>query len=360
MSETQRGIEQGERVCVTGATGFVGSHVIVALLERGYRVRGTVRDVGKRSAYAHLLRHAERLGGELDIVGADLTVPGSFVEAVADCPFVCHVASSVRLTAPDPQREIVDVAVQGTQQVLDAVIAAGCARKLVITSSISAIVDETQPLDHVHRETDWNEHATLERTPYPLSKVLAERAAWARHDALPAARRFGLVTIHPTMILGPILSVEHARSSPSVIHDLMTGKFPLVPKFNFGTVDVRDVALAHVRALERPDARGRYLVDCRGAWFLDIAKVIRAAFPQAKTPRASMPNWAMYLVAMFDERLTWDFLRQNLSVARQLDNARSREQLGIEYRDLDQTIRDTAQSLVDFGLVTTPSTSTES
>lgn len=351
MSEQVRGIEQGERVCVTGATGFVGSHVIVALLDHGYRVRGTVRDPSKRAGYEHLVRHAERVGGELEIVAADLTVPGSFTEAVADCPFVCHVASSVRLTAPDPQREIVDVAVQGTEQVLDAVIAAGQARKLVITSSISAIVDENRPADHVHRERDWNEHATVERTPYPLSKVLAERAAWAKLDALPPERRFGLATINPTMILGPILSVEHARSSPSVIRDLMTGKFPLVPKFNFGTVDVRDVALAHVRALERPDASGRYLVDCRGAWFLEIAQVIRAAFPSAKTPRANMPNWAMYLVALFDERLTWDFLRHNLSIARRLDNARSREQLGLEYRDLDQTIRDTAQSLVELDVV---------
>lgn len=347
--EKHAGIQPGERVCVTGATGFIGSHVVTTLLDRGYRVRGTVRDPKNTSATAHLVEHAKRCGGELELVAADLTEPGAFEAAVADCPYVCHVASSVRLTAPDPQREIVDVAVDGTRNVLGAIAAAGCARRVVVTSSISAIVDETKPADHVHRESDWNESATLKDSPYPLSKVLAEKAAWALVEQLPEERRFALVTINPTMVLGPILTKDHARSSPSVMRDLMTGKFPMVPNFNFGTVDVRDVALAHARALEDPNAEGRHIVDCRGAWFIEFADEIRKAHPNLKAPRRVMPDALMYIAALFDKRLTWAFLRNNLSIARKLDNTRSRERLGIEYRPLDQTIRETAQSIVDMG-----------
>jgi dihydroflavonol-4-reductase len=343
------GIQPGERVCVTGATGFIGSHVILTLLERGYRVRGTVRDPKNTAATAHLTERAKQLGAELELCAADLTDRGAFDKAVLDCPYVCHVASSVRLTAPDPQREIVDVAVDGTRNVLDAIIAAGCARRVVITSSISAIVDESKPPDYVHRESDWNASANLKESPYPLSKRLAEQAAWAKVEALPEDRRFALVTINPSMVLGPILTKEHARSSPSVIRDLMTGKFPMVPKFNFGTVDVRDVALAHVRALEDANAEGRYLLDCRGAWFIEIADVIRKAHPELEAPKRRMPDLLMYIVALFDKRLTWAFLRNNLSIARKLDNSRSRERLGIEYRPLEQTIRETAQSIIDFG-----------
>jgi dihydroflavonol-4-reductase len=343
------GIQPGERVCVTGAAGFVGSHVVCLLLERGYRVRGTVRDPGNTAATAHLVRHAQAHEAELELVAADLTEPGAFKAAVADCPYVCHVASSVRLTAPDPQREIVDVAVEGTRNVLGAIIEAGSARRVVITSSIAAIVDETKPADYVHRETDWNQSASVEASPYPLSKSLAERAAWAMLEQLPEQRRFALVTINPSMVLGPILAKQHARSSPSVIRDLMTGKFPMVPNFHFGMVDVRDVALAHVRALEDERAAGRHLLDCRGAWFIEIADEIRKAYPKLKAPQRRMPDALMYVAALFDKRLTWAFLRNNLSIARKLDNARSRERLGIEYRPLDHTIRETAQSILDMG-----------
>jgi dihydroflavonol-4-reductase len=343
------GIQPGERVCVTGAAGFVGSHVVCLLLERGYRVRGTVRDPGNTAATAHLVRHAQAHEAELELVAADLTEPGAFKAAVADCPYVCHVASSVRLTAPDPQREIVDVAVEGTRNVLGAIIEAGSARRVVITSSIAAIVDETKPADYVHRETDWNQSASVEASPYPLSKSLAERAAWAMLEQLPEQRRFALVTINPSMVLGPILAKQHARSSPSVIRDLMTGKFPMVPNFHFGMVDVRDVALAHVRALEDEHAAGRHLLDCRGAWFIEIADEIRKAYPKLKAPQRRMPDALMYVAALFDKRLTWAFLRNNLSIARKLDNARSRERLGIEYRPLDHTIRETAQSILDMG-----------
>lgn len=346
---SRAGIQPGERVCVTGATGFIGSHVITALLDRGYRVRGTVRDPSNTNPVAHLVDHAKKLGGELELVAADLTTPGAFHQAVADCPHVCHVASSVRLTAPDPQREIVDVAVDGTRNVLEAIIAAGCARRVVITSSMSAVVDESKPADHVHVESEWNESATLKESPYPFSKVLAEKTAWAMVEALPEDRRFALVTINPSMVLGPILSKEHARSSPSVIRDLMTGKFPMVPKFAFGVVDVRDVALAHVRALEREDAQGRHLLDCRSAWFIELADEIRKAHPNSKAPTRQMPDALMYVAALFDKRLTWAFLRNNLSIVRKLDNTRSRERLGIDYRPIDQTIRDTVQSILDMG-----------
>jgi dihydroflavonol-4-reductase len=345
----QAGIQPGDRVCVTGAAGFIGSHVVCTLLERGYRVRGTVRDPNNTAATAHLVDHAKQLGAELELVAADLTKPGAFVTAVSDCPYVCHVASSVRLTAPDPQREIVDVAVDGTRNVLDAIIAAGCARRVVITSSISAIVDESKPADYIHRESDWNESASLRESPYPLSKKLAEQAAWTMVEQLPEDRRFALVTINPTMVLGPILSKEHARSSPSVVRDLMTGKFPMVPNFSFGIADVRDVALAHARALEDSRAEGRYIVDCRSAWFIELADEIHKAHPNLNVPRRRMPDALMYIAALFDKRLSFPFLRSNLSIARKHDNTRSRERLGMQYRSLEQTIRETAQSILDLG-----------
>ncbi len=345
-----RTIEKGDLVCVTGASGFIGAHVVDALLSAGYAVRATVRDADDDSKTAQL-RNLDGADERLEIVSADLMKPGSFDDAVADCPYVCHVAASVKLRAKDPQREIVDVAVKGTHNVLDSIDKAGVARRVVMTSSIAAIVDETKSSDFVHDESCWNESSTLEESPYPLAKARSEKAAWERHEKLDPADRYGFVTVNPTLVLGPVLAKVHVRSSPAIIRDLMAGKFPMIPNFRFGVVDVRDVALAHVRALERADASGRHLLNAEGAWLTELAKIVRDAYPDAKVPRFRMPDPLMYVVALFDKRLSWSFLRRNLGNVTQYDNGKSKSSLGLAYRTLDDTLRATAQSFVDLGLL---------
>lgn len=349
MSERNLGAKPGDRVCVTGASGYVASHLVGELLRQGYRVRGTVRDPQDESKTAHLRKLAQDADGELELVAADLNTPGAFDDAVADCPYVCHTASSVKLRADDPQRDIVDVAVEGTTNVLRSVVKSGVARRVVVTSSIAAVIDE-QGGSRTFSEDDWNESATLEGSPYPLSKTLAEKAAWAFVKELPEDQRFALVTINPSLVLGPVYTKGHGRTSPAIIRDLLTGKFPLIPKLGFNYVDVRDVALGHVRALQRPEAEGRYILSNTGGPLPRIAAPLRDAFPQSKVPRFSMPDPLMYVVALFDERLSWGFLRRNLGVVSGIDNRRSREGLGIEYRPLDETVRDCAQSFIDLGL----------
>jgi dihydroflavonol-4-reductase len=337
----------GHRVCVTGASGFIGTHIVRELLERGYRVRGTVRDPGDDEKCAHLRKIAEGKPGELELVAADLMERGSFHPAIAGCDLVVHSASSVRLRAKNPQRDIVDVAVDGTNNVLDAIVDSGGVRRLVLTSSIAAIQDESKPHGHRFTEEDWNESSTVEDAPYPLSKALAERAAWKRVESLEGDARFELVTINPTYVLGPLYARDHLRSSPVLVRDLLTGKFPLVPNFHFGIVDVRDVADAHAEALHRDDASGRHILDSGGLWVREMAAILRKSFPEHRVPRWPMPNFAMYFVAAFDKRLSWSFLRRNLGVEHRNDNRRSIERLGIQYRDVGDTIRDTARSFID-------------
>lgn len=338
------------KVCVTGASGFIATHVIRLLLERGYEVTGTVRDPSDQAKNAHLLALSAEHGDRLRLVAADLTQDGAFDEAVADCPYVAHVASAVRLTAPDPQRDIIDVAVNGTKNVLQSIAKAGVAQRVVVTSSIAAVIDESLPPSKVFDERDWNKTADVKSAAYPRSKVEAERAAYAFVDGLPEDKRFALTTLHPTLVLGPVYTETHCRSSPTVLRDLMTGKFPLIPNFHFGVVDVREVAKAHVAALENEDASGRYILCNRGMWMRDMAHELRLNFPASKTAKRGLPDFAMYGLAIVDKRLTWDFLRRNLGVVRKIDNTRSREQLGIEYRSVQETVRDTAESFRQRGL----------
>lgn len=348
-AKSTAGMQAGDLVCVTGASGFIASHVVDQLLRGGYRVRGTVRDPGDAAKTAHLRALAEDSGGELELVAADLTEPGAFDEAVRDCPWVCHTASSVRLHAKDPQREIVDVAVDGTTNVLKSVAAAGQARRVVLTSSIAAVIDEEKLQGHTFTEEHWNESARVDVNPYPLSKTLAERAAWDFVKAQPEGEGFDMVVINPAWVIGPVMAKVHGRSSPSAIRDLLTGKFPLAPKLGLNCVDVRDVALAHVRALQRPQAEGRFIISNRGTDMTTMAKLLRQTFPGGKAPRFAMPNPLMYVVAIFDKRITWAFLRRNLGPATRIDNRKSREVLGIEYRPVEESVRATGQSFIDLG-----------
>lgn len=370
-------------VCVTGASGFIGSHLVELLLRDGYRVRATVRDRDNQEKVEHLhaLDHEIFLmeqptsedesepdsagdtspaprpspsgfTGRLEIVSADLLEPGSFDEVIHGCDAVMHTASAVFLTAKDPQKEIVDVALRGTENVLQAVNKSGSVRRVVLTSSISAVLDNARPPDHVFTEADWNDSATLETEPYPLSKVLGERRAREICEAQPDQEgAWDLVAIHPTMVMGPVMTKVHCRTSPSLVRDLMRGKFPAAPNLSFGIVDVRDVAQAHLAAMMHPAPSERYVCTSESVPLIEISKLLREEFPQSKAPRRRMPDPLMYIAALFDKRLTFTFLRQNLGRQRRMDNGLIQRELLPGLRSAQESLIDTAQSLVRKGFL---------
>jgi dihydroflavonol-4-reductase len=191
-----------ELVTVTGAAGFIAAHVVRELLERGYRVRGTVRRLKQPAELAHLTGlpgAAERL----TLVEADLMTPGAFDAAVQGATYVLHTASPYTLDVKDPARDLVDPARRGTENVLEAAARAGGVRRVVVTSSMAAITDEPGG-DHVLTEADWNVKSSLTRNPYYHSKTVAERAAWTFMDERKPA--FDLVVVNPFVVIGPSLS----------------------------------------------------------------------------------------------------------------------------------------------------------
>lgn len=342
--------DTGRRVFVTGATGYLGSHVVKRLLEQGYRVRAMVRDPDNEENVGHLRTLVSAPAHELELVRGDIMDPNTLDGPLKDCELVCHMASSVRLFAKDPQRDIVDVAVKGTEHVLAAVRRVGAARRVVLTSSIAAVAGHDKPDSYVFTEADWNESADLKVTPYMLSKTLAERFAWDFHSALPEGERFELVALNPVVVMGPLIKKAHVRSSPNTLRDLLVRKMPACPRFHMGLVDVRDVALAHQRALELPEANERYILHNRGLWMREMAQIIAPRFPSFPVPTWPLPDLAVYAAALFDKRLTVAFLRQQLGRSMVIDNSRSRSELGLEYRPLSETLVDTCQSMIDLGL----------
>lgn len=337
-------------VAVTGATGYLGSHLIALLTARGYRVRAVVRDPGNAEKTEHLRRIAQGAAHPLELVAGDLLSPGSYDAAFAGCEAVFHVASSVRLRAKDPQREIVDPAVQGTRNVIASIRKAGTVKTLVLTSSVAAIAGDGLPEHHVFTEADWNNTATLKDDPYPLSKTLAERAAWDLHRALPEAERFRLVAMNPVVVQGPLYTRAHYRSSPNMIGDIVFGGFPACPRIFLNLVDVRDVALAHLRALERPAAEGRYLLHAEGLWMQDVGRLLAPRFPELPVRTRRLPDLALYAASLLDKRLSFAWVRRTVGKVSRMDASRARADLGLTFRPMEETLVETCRSFLELGI----------
>jgi dihydroflavonol-4-reductase len=347
----ESGSDEKTLVCVTGASGYVGSHVTRELLERGYRVRATVRDAEDPSKTAHLRGLATDAEDSLELFSADLLEHGSFDRAIDGCVHVYHVASTVQLAAKDPQREIIDVAVRGTENVLGSALRAGTVERVGLMSSMAAVASQRPRPNHVFSEDDWDEDADLKSSPYPLSKVLAERAAWKFHDRLPEAKRFEMVVVNPVMVVGPVYARVHLRSSVSMIRQIMRGKLHGCPDLAFGYVDVRDVATAFVNGVEQGAPTGRYILHAKSMWLREVAETIAPHFPELRIPTRKLPNLAVYAASLFDKRANFTYLRRHIGRMDAVSHAKAEAVLGIQFRPVEESLIDTCRSFVDLGLV---------
>jgi dihydroflavonol-4-reductase len=338
-------------VCVTGASGFVASQLVALLLEKGHRVRGTIRSAKRQEALARVLAlpgAAERL----EIVEADLLDPPSLERAVAGCEIVMHTASPYILSYRDPQKELVDPAVNGTRDTLRACKAAGTVKRVVITSSMAAITDEP---DRVLTEADWNQKSSLQRNAYYYSKVLAEKEAWRYADEEKPG--FDVVVINPWMVIGPSL-VPSLNESNKVLADLLGGKYPGIVSLAWGFVDVRDVARAHLLAAETPAAKGRYVCAAVTLTMRELVERLRRLAPGHKIPSLGLDNgfgnFMTRAAAAFYPRGARDFVRTHLGRVPRFDNGKIVRDLGLSFTDIDVTLADAAADLVRWGHVPAP------
>lgn len=336
-------------VLVTGASGFVATHIVEQLLAGGYRVRGTVRNPEKSRQQGYLTS----LGGageRLELVAADLLTEGAFDEAVRGCEYVMHTASPYVLTVKDAQRDLVDPAVKGTLSVLEACMSAESVKRMVVTSSVAAMTDHYT--GEVIDENTWNTRSTLDHNPYYFSKAEAERAAWAFMEE--RSPHFDLVVINPFGILGPEHS-DSVNTTNRLVADMTTAKSPFIIDSPIGLVDVRDVARSHIAAMETPDASGRYVCCAAPSNFRDVASFMKREFPGVKSPSISLDGSfgtkVMKVMAMTQPAGVRTLMRDNLGGSLAVDNSKIKRELGVEFRPLEDTSRDTIQDMIDRGKI---------
>ncbi|KAM2531093.1 hypothetical protein PS1_028877 [Malus domestica] len=267
---------EGKTVCVTGASGYIASWLVKLLLQKGYIVKGTVRDPNDSKKTEHL-RSLDGAKERLHLFKADLLEEGSFDAVVDGCQGVFHTASPVLLSVTDPQGELLDPAVKGTLNVLQSCAKFPSIKRVVLTSSIASVMMTGVPLtsDVVLDETWYSDPLFCEKHKqwYFLSKTLAEETAWK----FAKGNGIDLVSLNPGHTIGPLLQPT-LNFSIELLQNIMSGtQTPTINPFVVvnSFVDVRDVASAHIQAFEIPSASGRYCLVGQVADDLDTLKILR-------------------------------------------------------------------------------------
>lgn len=335
-----------DRVLVTGISGFLGGHVALQLLEAGYTVRGSVRNLAKADKVRQTLSKAGADISRLEFVALDLLSDAGWHEAMADVRYLQHTASPFVLETPKDPDELIRPAVDGTRRALQAALASQVER-VVLTSSIAAIQYGHDDYSRPYTEADWTNVEGKGTGAYPKSKTLAEREAWRLMEA--AGRRNDLAVINPAGIFGPLLDEDPGTSS-TLVRRLMDGKLPAVPKLAMSIVDVRDVAALHVDAMTNPAAGGERCIASEGTyWMSDIGRLLRPAFPDRRIPTGELPNWLLRIVALFDRDV-----RDNIGeigTMKRIDGHRGSERLGRKLISTSDSAIATGRSLVEHKLV---------
>jgi nucleoside-diphosphate-sugar epimerase len=347
-------------VLVTGATGYVAGWLVKRLLEEGHTVHATVRQPAHQEKRAHLDELGEKLPGTLKIFQADLLEEGSFAQAMEGCTVVFHTASPFTLNVEDPQKELIDPAVKGTENVLQQAQKTPTVQRVVLTSSCAAIYtdasDTAQAPEGGLTEAHWNETASLEYQPYSYSKTLAERRAW---ELAQAQQQWELVTINPSFVLGPALQKGDVTSeSYNVLRQLGDGTMKQgVPRMGIGLVDVRDVAEAHYRAAFTPAAQGRYITSGHNTDFLEIAQQLLPRYGDSyPIPRKALPKWLLLLIGpMVDKSFSRKMIRRNVNVPFRVNNQKIKKELDLNFRPMRETVEDSFQYMIDSGFFATAS-----
>ena len=333
-----------EKVLVTGATGYIGLHCIHQLLNQGYAVNGSIRSPERKEEIFEALKNHNTPTENLNLFTFNLTEDDGWDEGMEGCDYLLHVASPIALENHD-EDFFVKPAVAGVKRAFKFAKKHNV-KKVVLTSSVAAIFDTLEEKTY-YDETDWSDPDNPSISHYSKSKTLAERAAWdfVKNEDNP----FELAVINPALVIGPSLSGDLGESNKAIAM-VATGKMPVAVPLQFGYVDVRDVATAHVLAMQNPNSNGeRFALAEKDLWYKDVAKVLRDnGFDKA--PTFNVPVWLAKILANFSKELkiTLPYLGRVRSVK---NTSKAKDILGWNPRPAEQSIIDIAEQIKEMGLI---------
>lgn len=329
-----------QTVLLTGISGFIAKHIAVKLLNAGYRLRGSLRNLARadevRAALApHLAPDVDL--ANLSFVALDLNSDAAWAEAMTGVNALVHTASPFPMEPPKNPEELIRPAVDGTLRALSAARSAGVMR-VILTSSTVALTD---PLHRgLMNETTWCDPEAPSTSAYAKSKTLAEAAAWA----FASQHGMSLTVVNPGFVMGPPLDA-HFGSSISVIARLLRGKDPMLPDIGFAVVDVRDVAEVHLRALQTISAAGKRFPCVSGMMTLpDMGKILKKSYPNRRIATRTAPTFILRFMARYDPQIR--AILPELGQSHPVSNHRTRTDLDMRFISSEGALRASADWLI--------------
>lgn len=322
-----------DNILVTGANGHVGFNITKLLVDEGYNVRASVRDINDKEKTSHL----EKLGVQL--VEADIMKPKSLMNAFEDIDGVFQVAAVFKTWAKNPKKEIIDPSVIGGINVLKAAKQKKV-KKIIFTSGNVAMGSDSSP-ERIFTEKDWNNDA---KSPYVVAKTLAEKKAWGYAEQ----NNLNMVSINPAAVIGPGF-YKHTGST-EFFEEILRNKIPGIFPLNLNYVDARDVAKAHLLAYRNNDAQGRYLISGEFFTFKELLQLIKEFEPNTVIPKKEISLNQLKFFSFFDwcsglftgkRTLTLDIINETLGKHAKFSSQKAENELGWKAMDIKQSIKDT-------------------
>jgi dihydroflavonol-4-reductase len=335
-------MKKGDLCLVTGITGFLASWIAKYLLEDGYFVRGTVRNLND---VKRISKMRELLPG-VEFAEVDLRVESGWTKAVDGCKWVFHVASPL---AMKNEIDRTGAAIAGTKHLLQAVFKSITVEKVVLTSSEAAIAYGFPANKRTFSEDDWTDINGPGVGDYFRSKTMAERLAWDMvNDGAQNLRHIPLSTINPSLILGPTL-VPWERFSLDIIKRLAEGKIPFLADVTIYFVDVRDCARMHIKSMNSPGTDGnRHLSFGASGKFAEVALAVRegyANFGFVPSTR-NAPKWLFWVMKFFVDNVAAVYTKIGQDT---IYNTKYPAFFSYQYRNLSEIVHDTIDGLIEHG-----------
>ena len=330
-----------KKVLLTGISGYIAMHCAKELLKRDYHINATVRNLDKVEDIKNALSALSLDVNKIQFFQADLLSNDNWADAMADCEYVMHVASPYPLNQPKDENVLIKPAVEGTERVVSLAIENNV-KKIVLTSSVVAVsVGHTKK---EYSEEDWS-FADKPIAAYAKSKTLAEKKAWELIKNANTDTK--LTVINPSGVIGPSLTSE-ISSTQLIIAGLMNGRIPVNLPIHIGYVDVRDVALAHIKALENPNSDGeRIILSNTELWHKDVSKILKEGGYKAPWLTVSVPVAKFLANVVPALKGAKRFLGKDMVK----NTTKAEDILGISYIDIKKSILDDAKSLTEFDKV---------
>lgn len=336
-------------ILLTGISGFLGTHTAIQLLEQGYKVSGTLRNLDRVPSIKSIIAAHTSNIDNLSFHQAELMNPDVWMELTRNMDYVQHIASPFPRELPKHEDELVKPAKNGVLNILKAA-AANKVKRVVLTSSSGAILygKPKGKESGIFDEKSWTDSTNLkDTTPYFRSKTIAENAAWEFMQSDQSSLE--LVTVCPGAILGPVLEEDYGTSA-NIVLKMMDGSMPAVPNIGFDMVDVRSVAEMLIRSMQIPAAAGeRFICSAGFLSFKEISSILRTKYPEHKIPRKVLPNLLTRLLSCFEKSLRPVLL--DLGKERKTDNTKAKQMLNWSPRSNQDAILSCAGSLITLGLV---------